>query len=109
MKSKSHLKLRALCEGAVMVALAQVLSYIKLFELPQGGSSFLPGFSGALSVGFLYSVYTHFPAACAAKKKSRPKKRQPCAFFGKCFASQPLYLRFLAASDFFFRFTLGFS
>lgn len=27
-----------LCEGAVMVALAQVLSYIKLFELPQGGS-----------------------------------------------------------------------
>lgn len=38
MKSKSHLKLRALCEGAVMVALAQVLSYVKLFELPQGGS-----------------------------------------------------------------------
>ena len=38
MKSKSHLKLRALCEGAVMVALAQVLSYVKLFGLPQGGS-----------------------------------------------------------------------
>ena len=36
--SKSHLRLRALCEGAVMVALAQVLSYLKLFELPQGGS-----------------------------------------------------------------------
>ena len=36
--SKSHLNLRALCEGAVMVALAQVLSYLKLFELPQGGS-----------------------------------------------------------------------
>ena len=35
---KSHLKLRALCEGAVFVALAQVLSYLKLFELPQGGS-----------------------------------------------------------------------
>ena len=38
MKSKSLLKLRALCEGAVMVALAQVLSYVKLYELPQGGS-----------------------------------------------------------------------
>lgn len=36
--SKSHLRLRALCEGAVLVALAQVLSYLKLFELPQGGS-----------------------------------------------------------------------
>lgn len=36
--SKSHLRLRALCEGAIMVALAQVLSYLKLFELPNGGS-----------------------------------------------------------------------
>ena len=36
MKTKSHLKLRALCEGAIMVALAQVLSYLKLFELPAG-------------------------------------------------------------------------
>ncbi len=32
------MKLRALCEGAIMVALATVLSYLKLFELPQGGS-----------------------------------------------------------------------
>ena len=31
-------KLRALCEGAIMVALAQVLSMLKLWELPQGGS-----------------------------------------------------------------------
>ena len=38
MKSTSHLKLRALCEGAVMVALAQILGYIKLFSLPNGGS-----------------------------------------------------------------------
>ena len=36
--SKTHLRLRALCEGAIMVALAQVLSYVKLYELPQGGS-----------------------------------------------------------------------
>ena len=31
-------KLRALCEGAIMVALAQVLSMLKIWELPQGGS-----------------------------------------------------------------------
>ena len=29
---------KALCEGAIMVALATVLSFIKFFELPQGGS-----------------------------------------------------------------------
>lgn len=35
---KSHLKLRALCEGAIFVAIAQILGYIKLFSLPEGGS-----------------------------------------------------------------------
>ena len=35
---KSHLGLQALCEGAILVALAQVLSYVKLYELPNGGS-----------------------------------------------------------------------
>ncbi len=34
----THLALRALCEGAIMVALAQILGYLKLYELPQGGS-----------------------------------------------------------------------
>ncbi|WP_294513989.1 energy-coupled thiamine transporter ThiT [uncultured Intestinimonas sp.] len=29
---------RMLCEGAIMAALAQILSYIKLMELPNGGS-----------------------------------------------------------------------
>ena len=33
-----HFRVRMLCEGAMMVALAQVLSYIKLMELPNGGS-----------------------------------------------------------------------
>ncbi|MCQ2421187.1 MAG: energy-coupled thiamine transporter ThiT [Clostridia bacterium] len=37
MKS-THLKVRALVEGAVMLALAQVLSYLKLWEMPWGGS-----------------------------------------------------------------------
>ena len=36
--ANSHLRVRMLCEGAMMVALAQVLSYIKLMELPNGGS-----------------------------------------------------------------------
>ena len=38
-KSKTHLRIRALCEGALMIALAQILSFLKLFpNLPNGGS-----------------------------------------------------------------------
>ena len=37
--NKRHLQVQALCEGAVLVAVAQILSYIKLFgNLPNGGS-----------------------------------------------------------------------
>ena len=36
--NKSKLKLRALTEGAIFVAAAQVLSMIKLWEMPWGGS-----------------------------------------------------------------------
>ncbi len=37
--NKMHLRVRALCEGAIMVALAQILGYIKLFgNMPNGGS-----------------------------------------------------------------------
>ena len=64
---KKKLTLRALVEGAVFVALAQVLSYLKLFELPQGGSitvAMLPiflycarwGFGPGLLASFVYSV-----------------------------------------------------
>lgn len=38
MSTKSHLQIRALCEGAILVALAFVLSFVKLYELPNGGS-----------------------------------------------------------------------
>ena len=38
MSTKSHLQIRALCEGAIMVALAFVLSFVKFMELPNGGS-----------------------------------------------------------------------
>ncbi len=38
MKRIKNDRLRALCEGAILVALAQVLGFLKLWELPQGGS-----------------------------------------------------------------------
>ena len=38
MNSKSHLRVRAMTEGAVLIALAQILSLLKLYEFPQGGS-----------------------------------------------------------------------
>ncbi len=36
--TRSHLQVRALTEGAIMVAAAQILSYLKFYELPNGGS-----------------------------------------------------------------------
>ena len=36
--NKFHLRIRALCEGAILVALAFVLSFVKLYQLPNGGS-----------------------------------------------------------------------
>lgn len=67
MQSKSHLKLRSLTEGAIMVALAFVLSLIKAIELPQGGSislTMLPlliyavrwGTVPGILVGFVFGV-----------------------------------------------------
>ena len=64
---KKNLTLRALTEGAIFVALAQVISYLKLFELPQGGSitvAMLPiflycarwGFGHGILASFVYSV-----------------------------------------------------
>ena len=38
MKNKRHLRIRALTEGAMLVAAAQVLGFLKLYEFPQGGS-----------------------------------------------------------------------
>ena len=34
----THLRVRALTEGAILVALAFVLSFVKLYQLPNGGS-----------------------------------------------------------------------
>ena len=47
--NKSHLRVQALCEGAVLVAVAQILGYIKLFPMwPNGGSITLAAFPIAL-------------------------------------------------------------
>ena len=67
MKSKSHLSIRMMTEGAMMVALAQVLSYVKLAEAPNGGSitpAMLPilfyavrwGLRPGLLSGFLFGL-----------------------------------------------------
>ena len=65
--NKSKITLRALTEGAIFVAIAQVLCYLKFFELPQGGSitvAMLPiflycarwGFGPGMLASFVYSV-----------------------------------------------------
>ena len=67
MKTKTHLHIRMLCEGALMVAMAQVLSYVKLAEAPNGGSitpAMFPiiffavrwGLSSGLLAGFLFGL-----------------------------------------------------
>lgn len=63
MQTKSHLRLRSLTEGAIMVALAFVLSLIKAIELPQGGSisfTMLPLLIYALRWGTLPGILVGF-------------------------------------------------
>lgn len=67
MKTNSHLRVRALTEGAVFVALAFVLSFVKLYELPNGGSltpamfpilffSLRWGLGRGLTAGFVFGL-----------------------------------------------------
>ena len=37
-KSKLYLRIRALCEGALLIALAEILSFLPLYKFPWGGS-----------------------------------------------------------------------
>ena len=65
-------KIRMLCEAAVFLALAQILSYIKLYEFPNGGSidcaAMLPvilfavrwGLGWGTLVGFVYGLMQYF-------------------------------------------------
>ena len=51
----AHVRIRALCEGAILIALAQILSFLKVYEFPQGGSvtlEMLPVFFYCLRWGF---------------------------------------------------------
>lgn len=69
--SKSHQRLRCLCEGAILVALAQVLGYLKVYEFPNGGSITLGmfpiffycarwGFGPGMLASFAYSLLQLF-------------------------------------------------
>ena len=64
---KSNLTLRAICEGAIFIAAATVLSLIPIWKMPQGGSfdlAMLPiiifcvrwGLGPSLAAGFAYGV-----------------------------------------------------
>lgn len=66
-RARSRLATRMLCEGALMVVLAQILGYIKLWEMPWGGTvclSMLPiflfavrwGVGNGLLAGFVLGV-----------------------------------------------------
>ena len=70
-QKQSHLALRALTEGAIMLALAQLLSMLRLFRLPQGGSitlTMLPiflycarwGFGPGILVSFAFGLLHMF-------------------------------------------------
>ena len=71
MKHSGKLSIRALAEGAVLLAVAQILGYIKLFQMPQGGSvtlNMLPiflfcarwGFGPGLLASFVFSLLQLF-------------------------------------------------
>ena len=64
-------KVKCLCEAAIMLALAQVLSYIKIEPLPSGGSidlamvpiiffCFRYGLAWGTGVGFVYGLMQYF-------------------------------------------------
>ena len=37
-KTNSHMRIRALCEGAILIAVAEILSFLPLYKMPWGGS-----------------------------------------------------------------------
>lgn len=65
--NRAHMQVKAMTEGAIMVAAAQILSYLKLYEFPQGGSITLAmfpilfyavrwGLGKGLLAGFAYGL-----------------------------------------------------
>lgn len=64
---KNHKNLRALCEGAIFVALAQILGYFKLWRMPWGGSVtliMLPIFLYCIRWGFGRGMLASFALSC---------------------------------------------
>ncbi len=67
MNTNTSIKIRCLVEGAFMVALAQILSYIKLWEMPWGGSVCLvmmPIFFYACRWGLKSGLLSGFVLGC---------------------------------------------
>ena len=60
---KQRQKIKRLCECAMLVALATVLSFVKLYEAPLGGAVTLFSMVPILMCGFVYGVKAGFAAA----------------------------------------------
>ena len=76
---KSNLTLRAICEGAILIAAATVLSLVPIWKMPQGGSfdlAMLPiiifcvrwGIVPSLAAGFVSVSYTHLLTPARPKR-----------------------------------------
>ncbi len=66
-QTRQHLAIRALCEGAIFVAIAQVLGYLKLYSMPYGGSvtfGMLPLFLYCCRWGFSRGMLACFAYSC---------------------------------------------
>ena len=75
--SKSIHKTKMLCEAAVFLALAQILSYVRFYKFPNGGSvdcAMLPiilfalryGSGWGTAVGFVYGILQYFSGGLTA-------------------------------------------
>lgn len=65
--TRSRSLLQALCEGAIVVALAQLLGYLKLYSMPNGGSvtlAMLPLFLYCHRWGFQRGILACFAFSC---------------------------------------------
>ena len=51
MDTNDHLKIRHLCECSVLLALSIVLSFVKVYEMPMGGSITLASMLPVLFIG----------------------------------------------------------
>ena len=75
--NKSHLHIRALCEGALMVALAQILSFIKLFSSGVNWS-YVPAYLIGTAVALVTGVLSIGALQLIAKKGAFGKFRYYC-------------------------------